>query len=110
MGSEFRVQKKSRHPRDCQLSHLLPHLLLLLLLLVQVAAKPLPSQMGKHVFVTVGTTKFDPMVEAIDRPAVLSSLFSNGFSSLTAQIGHGHHVPSFPVDPVCSHDRVCGYL
>ena len=57
--------------------------------------------MGKHVFVTVGTTKFDPMVEAIDKAAVLSSLSSKGFSSLTAQIGHGHHVPSFPVDPVC---------
>lgn len=57
--------------------------------------------MGKHVFVTVGTTKFDPMVEAIDKAAVLSSLSSKGFSSLTAQIGHGQHVPSFPVDPVC---------
>lgn len=57
--------------------------------------------MGKHVFVTVGTTKFDPMVEAIDKAAVLSSLSSKGFSSLTAQIGHGDHVPSFPVDPVC---------
>lgn len=63
--------------------------------------------MGKHVFVTVGTTKFDPMVEAIDKAAVLSSLSSKGFSSLTAQIGHGHHVPSFPVDPVWKRNKSC---
>eukprot|EP00752_Nemacystus_decipiens_P004222 g3857.t1 len=39
------------------------------------------------------------MVEAIDQASVLAGLSSKGFSSLTAQIGHGHHVPSFPVDP-----------
>ncbi|CAN0386033.1 unnamed protein product, partial [Ectocarpus fasciculatus] len=57
--------------------------------------------MGKHLFVTVGTTKFDSLVQAVDNAAVLSSLCSKGFTSLTAQIGHGQHVPSFPVDQVC---------
>ncbi|CBJ31146.1 beta(1,4)-N-acetylglucosaminyltransferase [Ectocarpus siliculosus] len=54
--------------------------------------------MGKHVFVTVGTTKFDSLVQAVDNAVVLSSLCSKGFTSLTVQIGHGQHVPSFPVD------------
>lgn len=53
--------------------------------------------MGKHVFVTVGTTRFDSLIEAVDQPAVLSTLASKGFTSLTAQIGHGDHVPLFPV-------------
>lgn len=56
--------------------------------------------MGKHVFVTVGTTMFDPLIEALDNAALLSSLSSKGFTSLTAQIGHGQHVPTFPVAPV----------
>ncbi|CAM9222825.1 unnamed protein product [Hapterophycus canaliculatus] len=60
--------------------------------------------MGKHVFVTVGTTKFDPLIEAIDNAALLSSLSSKGFTSLTAQIGHGRHVPIFPVDPQATMD------
>lgn len=63
--------------------------------------------MGKHVFVTVGTTKFDPLIEAIDDVALLSSLASKGFTSLTAQIGHGQHVPTFPVRPVRL-PSVCG--
>lgn len=51
--------------------------------------------MGKHVFVTVGTTRFDALIEAVDRPAILSGLLSRGFTSLTVQIGHGDHVPAF---------------
>ncbi|CAN0466630.1 unnamed protein product, partial [Ectocarpus sp. 8 AP-2014] len=49
--------------------------------------------MGKHVFVTVGTTKFDSLVQAVDNAVVLSNLCSKGFTSLTVQIGHGQHVP-----------------
>lgn len=59
----------------------------------------MPS-MGKHVFVTVGTTKFDALIEAIDHPEVLSGLSSKGFTSLTAQIGHGEHAPTFDVGQV----------
>lgn len=51
--------------------------------------------MGKHVFVTVGTTKFNSLIEAVDDPEVLSTLSSKGYTSLTAQIGHGDHVPTF---------------
>lgn len=56
--------------------------------------------MGKHVFVTVGTTKFDELIEAVDDPLVLSRLRAKGFTSLLAQIGHGRYVPSFPVGQV----------
>lgn len=51
--------------------------------------------MGKHVFVTVGTTKFDALVRAVDDSAVLKTLYHEGFTSLLAQIGHGKHVPTF---------------
>ena len=51
--------------------------------------------MGKHVFVTVGTTKFNSLIEAVDDPEVLSTLSSKGYTSLTAQIGHGDHIPTF---------------
>ncbi|CAM9114911.1 unnamed protein product [Scytosiphon promiscuus] len=60
--------------------------------------------MGKHVFVTVGTTKFDALIEAIDDAALLSILSSKGFTSLTAQIGHGGHIPTFPLGPQAAMD------
>lgn len=56
--------------------------------------------MGKLVFVTVGTTKFDALVEAIDDPRVRSCLTAKGFTSLLVQIGHGSYVPSFPAKQV----------
>lgn len=51
-----------------------------------------------HVFVTVGTTKFDALVAALDTDACLSALVARGFTSLRMQIGHGEHLPraSFP--------------
>lgn len=54
--------------------------------------------MGKHVFVTVGTTKFDPLVCAIDDAMVLETLYHKGFTSLLVQIGHGEHMPTFPTE------------
>lgn len=56
--------------------------------------------MGKHVFITVGTTRFDALIEAVDDPTVLKSLSSMGFSSLLAQIGHGEYVPSFKTEVI----------
>lgn len=49
-------------------------------------------------FVTVGTTKFDALVEALDTDACLSALVACGFTSLRMQIGHGEHLPraTFP--------------
>ncbi|CAI5743216.1 unnamed protein product [Hyaloperonospora brassicae] len=51
-----------------------------------------------RVFVTVGTTKFDALVAALDTDACLSALVARGFTSVRMQIGHGAHVPrpSFP--------------
>ncbi|RLN50653.1 hypothetical protein BBJ28_00003970 [Nothophytophthora sp. Chile5] len=51
-----------------------------------------------EVFVTVGTTKFDALVRALDSDACLAALVARGFSRLRLQIGHGEHVPraSFP--------------
>lgn len=55
----------------------------------------LQQRMGKHVFVTVGTTKFNSLIQAVDNPEVLSTLSCKGYTSLTAQIGHGEHIPTF---------------
>lgn len=51
-----------------------------------------------EAFVTVGTTKFDALVEALDTDACLSALVARGFTSLRLQIGHGQHEPraAFP--------------
>jgi beta-1,4-N-acetylglucosaminyltransferase len=51
-----------------------------------------------RAFVTVGTTKFDALVAALDTDACLSALVARGFTSLRMQIGHGEHEPraSFP--------------
>ncbi|CAI5724812.1 hypothetical protein KXD40_003449 [Peronospora effusa] len=51
-----------------------------------------------HVFVTVGTTKFDALVAALDTDACLCALVARGFTSLRMQIGHGEKRPrtSFP--------------
>lgn len=57
--------------------------------------------MGKHVFVTVGTTKFDALVRAVDDATVLETLYRKGFTSLLAQIGHGEHMPTFPTEVSC---------
>lgn len=63
--------------------------------------------MGKHVFVTVGTTKFDALVRAIDDAAVLKTLYRKGFTSLLAQIGHGEHVPTFIGEVRAIHGGKC---
>ncbi|KAF4042818.1 Glycosyltransferase family 28 C-terminal domain [Phytophthora infestans] len=51
-----------------------------------------------NAFVTVGTTKFDALIAALDTDACLSSLVARGFTSLRMQIGHGEHQPraTFP--------------
>ncbi|KAG7400109.1 N-acetylglucosaminyldiphosphodolichol N-acetylglucosaminyltransferase catalytic subunit alg13 [Phytophthora boehmeriae] len=51
-----------------------------------------------RAFVTVGTTKFEALIETLDTDACLSALVARGFTSLRLQIGHGQHVPraSFP--------------
>ena len=47
----------------------------------------------RNVFVTVGTTSFDALVEALDNPAVVNILRARGYNSLTMQIGRGTYRP-----------------
>ena len=44
---------------------------------------------GKNIFVTVGTTKFDQLVNAVTSKIALEWMECNGFSSLTIQHGRG---------------------
>ncbi|TMW67310.1 hypothetical protein Poli38472_012426 [Pythium oligandrum] len=46
-----------------------------------------------HVFVTVGTTKFDALVQALDTEACMRALHERGATSVLMQIGHGEHTP-----------------
>mmetsp|Transcript_4260 Transcript_4260/g.11016 ORF Transcript_4260/g.11016 Transcript_4260/m.11016 type:complete len:192 (+) Transcript_4260:283-858(+) len=48
---------------------------------------------GKLAFLTVGTTKFDKLVKAIDDKLVLKTLVESGYTRLTLQIGHGDYLP-----------------
>jgi len=47
------------------------------------------SKGGKSIFVTVGTTQFDKLVEAVTSKVVLEWMKRQGFSSLTIQYGRG---------------------
>ena len=46
-----------------------------------------------NVFVTVGTTSFDALVEAMDSEEVVQTLIERGYDSLTIQRGRGVYVP-----------------
>lgn len=48
---------------------------------------------GKLAFVTVGTTKFDALIRALDTDASLKALAARGFSRVLMQIGHGEYTP-----------------
>eukprot|EP00873_Tetraselmis_striata_P045475 jgi/Tetstr1/465739/TSEL_010364.t1 len=50
--------------------------------------------MGGTVFVTVGSTLFDALVEAIDNPALAEVLLARGYSALVIQLGNGKHLPT----------------
>ena len=47
----------------------------------------------KVAFITVGTTEFDQLIEAIDNNDFLTCLRRNGFSQLKVQIGRGTYKP-----------------
>ena len=47
----------------------------------------------KNVFVTVGTTSFDALIEAVDSNRVVQTLVDRGYDSLTIQRGRGAYVP-----------------
>ena len=44
---------------------------------------------GKRLFVTVGTTSFDALLAALDRPKVVATLRACGFTSVAVQFGRG---------------------
>ncbi|KAG8229275.1 hypothetical protein J437_LFUL009636 [Ladona fulva] len=44
---------------------------------------------SKHIFVTVGTTKFDPLISTILRPQTLRVFRSRGYGSVSVQVGNG---------------------
>ena len=46
-----------------------------------------------YAFVTVGTTKFEALVEAADSAPVLRALAKKGFERLVIQYGRGQYVP-----------------
>jgi beta-1,4-N-acetylglucosaminyltransferase len=45
------------------------------------------------VYVTVGTTSFDALIEAVDRPEIYSILEGRGFHQVIFQIGRGLYEP-----------------
>jgi beta-1,4-N-acetylglucosaminyltransferase len=51
-----------------------------------------------HVFVTVGTTQFNELIETMSSPKICDLLAKNGkFTSMTLQIGNGSFVPNVNV-------------
>ncbi|KAM7279309.1 hypothetical protein ACFE04_006443 [Oxalis oulophora] len=52
----------------------------------------------KTVFVTVGTTSFDKLVEAVDTPQVKQELSRRGFTHLVIQMGRGTFIPTKSVE------------
>lgn len=49
---------------------------------------------GKTAFVTVGTTKFDALIRAVDSPQVVEALRQRGFTRLQIQLGSGFYLPT----------------
>ncbi|XP_012696159.1 UDP-N-acetylglucosamine transferase subunit ALG13 homolog [Clupea harengus] len=47
-----------------------------------------------RVFVTVGTTKFDELIENVISEENVKVLIDRGYTELTLQVGHGSHLPS----------------
>ena len=58
------------------------------------AAREQKTDKNRRVFVTVGTTSFDALIETMDSPAVSASLKSKGYDGLTMQIGRGVYKPN----------------
>jgi beta-1,4-N-acetylglucosaminyltransferase len=44
--------------------------------------------MGKRIFVTVGSTRFDELISIVDSPAFISLASNLGYTEITAQIGN----------------------
>jgi len=53
----------------------------------------LPKSKEKRVFVTVGSTKFDDLIKAVDTQNFITVLEKAGYTSLHIQTGHGDYLP-----------------
>ena len=65
------------------------------------------------VFVTVGTTLFDALIEAVDSKCVQETILEKGYTSLVIQIGRGKHIPrevsqQIPCELLRMFQEVCG--
>ncbi|XP_063046695.1 UDP-N-acetylglucosamine transferase subunit ALG13 homolog [Engraulis encrasicolus] len=47
----------------------------------------------KRVFVTVGTTRFDELIDSVTSEETVQALVGRGYTELVLQVGHGSHVP-----------------
>jgi beta-1,4-N-acetylglucosaminyltransferase len=59
----------------------------------------------RNVFVTVGTTSFDALVEAMDSEELIQTLIEKGYDSLTIQRGRGAYVPKHVVSATSTSSR-----
>ena len=59
----------------------------------------------RNVFVTVGTTSFDALVEAMDSEELIQALIEKGYDSLTIQRGRGAYVPKHVVSATSTSSR-----
>eukprot|EP00249_Psilotum_nudum_P020188 c27595_g2_i5 orf=285-791(+) len=50
--------------------------------------------MTGEVFVTVGTTSFDALVQVVDSSECRDALLKQGYSSMLIQLGRGSYIPS----------------
>lgn len=54
---------------------------------------PAPGRAERTVFVTVGTTKFDALIRAVDQGAVADALAACGYTRLVMQVGASGYTP-----------------
>ena len=67
-------------------------------------------QSEQLVLVTVGTTKFDQLIRAIDDVELLHVLHKNGYRRLTVQHGQGDYViRNIHPSPLADFDVRCAY-
>jgi beta-1,4-N-acetylglucosaminyltransferase len=57
--------------------------------MTNIALPSTSQKQGKHIFVTVGTTRFDKLVSSATSKVALAWMERQGFSSLTIQYGKG---------------------
>lgn len=49
---------------------------------------------GKTVFITVGTTLFDELIQTLDQQEIVKQLVDAGYTNIKVQTGKGKHDPT----------------